>query len=332
MAKFTVVVTDDRYGSYLEEEAVLGEIGARLEVKNLGSAEEAVEVLSGADAVLVNLFPMSAKVISRLDRVKVISRYGVGFDNVDVEAATRKGIWVARVPDYCQEEASDQTIALLLGCIRKIAYKDRKIREGAWDLHKHQPTSRIAGKTLGIIGYGRVGKRLHAKMAAFGLGSILVCDPLEDQEGIRKSGATPVDLERLLRESDYVSLHVPLTPETRAMIGARELGMMKATAFLINTSRGPVVDEGALAGALESGRIAGAGLDVFQKEPLPEDSPLKGLDTVILSDHASWYSVESEKELKTKAARNVARVLEGGEPVYSVNSILDARREKTCTR
>ncbi len=321
METFTVIVTDDRYSGYHEEEEVLGEIGARLEVRNLCSAAEAVDVLSHADAVLVNLFPMGADVILRLDRVKVISRYGVGFDNVDVEAATRKGIWVARVPDYCQEETSDQAIALLLGCIRKIAYKDRKIREGDWDLHKHQPTLRIEGKTLGIVGYGRVGKRLRAKMAGFGLARVLVCDPLEDPSMIVRTGGTPVALEKLLKESDYVSLHVPLTPETKGMIGARELGLMKSTAFLINTSRGAVLDEAALASALGSGRIAGAGLDVFQKEPLPADSPLKGLDTAILSDHASWYSVESEVELKTKAARNVAAVLRGGAPIYPVNEL-----------
>ncbi len=321
METFTVVVTDDRYGSYREEEEVLGEIGARLEVRNLGSASEAVDVLSRADAVLVNLFPMRAEVISRLDRVRVISRYGVGYDNVDVEAATRKGIWVARVPDYCQEEVSDQTVALLLGCIRQIACKDRKIREGKWNLHKDQPTSRIEGKTLGIVGYGRVGKRLHRKMAGFGLAGVLVCDPLEDSSMIVKAGGTPVGLEKLLRESDYVSLHVPLTPETKGMIGAGELGLMKPTAFLINTSRGSVVDEAALACALDSGRLAGAGLDVFRKEPLPADSPLLKLDSVILSDHAGWYSVESEVELKTKAARNVAAVLRGGAPIYPVNEL-----------
>ncbi len=321
MDKFTVVVTDDRFGSYGEEEEILAPLGARIVVKNLASEEEAVRELVSADAVLLNLFPLTARVISRLERCKVISRYGIGYDNVDVEEATRRGIWVCRVPDYCVEETSEQALALLLACARRISYKDREIRKGRWNLHEEMHTGRIGGKVLGIVGYGAIGRRFHRKAAGLGFSRVLVSDPYVDPALIEIAGAHPVDARILYRESDFISLHVPLTKETRGMISVREIGVMKKTAVIVNTSRGPVIDERALMAALLEGRIAGAGLDVFEKEPLPAESGLMKMDNVVLSDHASWYSEESVVELKTKAARNVAAVLSGEKPHYPVNEI-----------
>jgi D-3-phosphoglycerate dehydrogenase len=321
--RFTVAVTDDRYGSYAEEKAVLAEIGAELVVNDYKNEGEAIAGLAGADGVLVNMFPMTRKVIEALGRCRVLSRYGVGFDNVDVAAATAKGIWVARVPDYSIEDVSDQALALLLGCVRGVAYKDRGVRAGRWNMHKEVQTRRIAGRTLGLVGYGAIARCLHRKTAGFGLARVLAYDPYVDAAAIRKAGAEPVDLDTLLRDSDYVSVHVPLGPETRGMIGERQLGLMKPVAILVNTSRGPVVDERALVTALAAQRIAGAGLDVFETEPLDAVSPLRTLENVVLSDHAGWYSEESVPELKTKAARNVAAVLAGGKPAYPVNTISD---------
>ena len=321
MSNPRVMVTDDRFGSYREEEAVLVEIGARLEVLQLATEEEAISALSGADGILVNLFPLTARLIDSLPRCRVISRYGVGYDNVDVAAATRKRIWVTRVPDYCIEEVCDQTIALLFGCVRKVAFKDRKVREGMWNLHRAQPTHRVAGKSLGLIGFGAIGRRLFRRTAELGLERVLVFDPYVDPALIRTAGALPVALETLLAESDFVSIHAPLTAETTGMIGPREIGLMKPTAILINTARGPIVQETALAAALTAGRLGGAGLDVYEREPLPVESPLLALDNVILSDHASWFSEESIVELKSKAARNVAAVLSGGRPAYPVNAV-----------
>ena len=321
MNGFAVVVTDDRFGSYKEEEAVLREAGARLTIRNLQGETEGIEALRKADAVLVNLYPLSGRIIERMESCRVISRYGVGYDNVDVEAATRRGIWVARVPDYCLEDVSDHALALLLGCIRKIAYKDRKVREGRWDLQKDQPCYRIQGKVLGLIGYGGIARTLHRKVSGFGLSKVLAFDPLIDPALIRAGGGVPVDMDTLLRESDYISIHVPLLPLTRNLIGEKELSRMKRGAILINTSRGPVVDEKALIAVLRGARVAGAGLDVFEQEPIDPDSPLKRLESVILSDHSGWYSEESIIELKTKAARNIAEVLKGGRPLYPVNSI-----------
>ena len=321
-ARFTVVVTDDRYGgAYGEERAVLAEIGAELVVRDFKSEDEAIAGLAAADGVLVNLFPMSRRVIESLGRCRVLSRYGVGFDNVDIAAATAKGIWVARVPDYSIEDVSDQALALLLACVRGVAYKDRGVRAGRWNMHKEIPTHRIAGRTLGLVGYGAIARCLHRKTSGFGLARVLAADPFVKPEAIRAAGAEPAALETLLRESDYVSVHVPLGPETRGMIGAPQLGLLKPTAILVNTSRGPVVDEKALAAALAARRIAGAGLDVFETEPLDAASPLRKLENVVLSDHAGWYSEESVPELKTKAARNVAAVLAGGRPAYPVNTI-----------
>lgn len=321
MSRYRVAVTDDRFGSYREEEAELAGVGARLEVWNLKTEKEAEEALEHADGILVNLFPLTARVISALAKCRVICRYGVGVDNVDVEAATRKGIWVARVPDYCVEEVSDHALALLLGCARRLAYKDRKIREGLWNLHGNLPCHRMAGGTLGIVGFGRIGRRLCGKVAGLGLARVLVCDPYVDASIVEGAGGVRVDLDTLARESDYISLHVPLTEETRGMIGERELAMMKRTAILVNTARGQVLDERAAAAALKEGRVAGAGLDVFESEPLPAASPLRECDTVIVSDHAAWYSEESIVELKVKAGRNIAAVLAGGRPRDPVNSV-----------
>ncbi len=321
-SRFKVVVTDDRYGNYKVEEAALAPVGAEVIVGDFKSADDAIAGLAEADAALVCLFPMDARIINSLRKCRVLSRYGVGYDNVDVAAATAKNIWVAYVPDYAVEDVSDQALAMILGCVRGVAYKDRQVRAGRWNLHYEVVTHRVAGSVLGIVGYGAIGSVLHRKVHSLGLSRVLACDPYVDADKIRKAGAEPVGLERLLRESDYVSLHVPLTEETRGFIGERQLAMMKPTAILVNTSRGPVVDEAALARALEGKRIAAAGVDVFASEPLAANSPLRKLENVIFSDHAGWYSVESEVELKRKAAENVAAVLAGGKPRYPVNSII----------
>lgn len=318
---FKVAVTDDRYGSYTEEKNVLKEIDAELIILNPDNKTDFDRIIQEVDAVLVNLHPMDKDLISKLDRCKVISRYGVGYDNVDVAAATQKRIWVARVPDYSIEDVSDQALALLMGCVRKVAYKDRMIRNGKWNLHDDQPCHRIKDSVLGLLGYGAIARRLHEKTSGFGLSKVLVYDPYVDDEKIIECGGVPADLASVLTQSDFISVHVPLTDTTRGMIGREQLKLMKKNAIFINTSRGAVLNEADVAEALVTGIITGAGLDVFETEPLPTDSPLRKLDTVILSDHTGWYSEESKEELKTKAALNIVAVLKGGKPVYPVNEI-----------
>ena len=322
MSRFTVVIADDRYAAYNEEQAVLAEVDAEVRIFASSSPSEAKEAFSPADAILVNLFPMTADIIEGLPKCRVISRYGVGYDNVAVDTATRKGIWVTFVPDYCFEEVADHALALLLGCIRKIGYKDRMIRQGMWNLHRDQPCYRVEGKTLGILGYGNAAHTLLRKVSGLGFGRVLMCDPYVRASTVKAAGAVPVGLPALLAESDYISVHVPLTPETRHMIGRAELALVKPGAILVNTARGPVLDERAVADALRSGQLGGAGLDVFEEEPLPANSPLRQLDNVIFTDHAGWYSEESVVELKTKAARNAAAVLAGGRPPYPVNAVV----------
>jgi D-3-phosphoglycerate dehydrogenase len=321
MAGYRVVVTEDLFDKYEEETAVLSAVDAELVVFDCKNKEQLIEAVQDAHGVLMHTkMQIDAEVVAQMRCCRVISRYGIGYDNIDVEAATRAGIWVARVTEYgAEEDVADQAIALLMACIREVCYKNRRIREGAWNIKAERKSNRIKGKTLGIIGHGNIGSSLHRKLSCIGLGGILVCDPYKQQQRIIDQGGQPVDLDRLLEESDYVSIHVPLSRETHHLIGEREFALMKPGAILINTSRGPVVDEAALCRALEESRIRSAGIDVFEEEPLPEHSCLRRLDNVILSDHTGYYSEESLVELKTKAARNVAEVLRGGRPLYPLN-------------
>jgi D-3-phosphoglycerate dehydrogenase len=319
MSRYNVVIADNRFRSYDEERGVLDEVDAAITVFNGQDRKELEEAVREADGVLVNLYVVDKALIRLMKRCQIICRYGVGYDNVDVDAATKAGIWVARVPDFGAEEVADQALALLFGCIRKIGYKDRRIRKGAWNLINDQPCYRTRGKVLGILGYGLIGRTFHRKVAGIGFSKILICDPYIDPSYIIQQTGAPVTQETLFKESDYISIHVPLTAETRHLINEKALKQMKGEVILVNTSRGSVIDEKALCNALEKKVINSAGLDVFETEPPEEKSPLRRLDNVILSDHTGYYSEESLVELKTKAARNVAEVLKGGKPIYPLN-------------
>ena len=319
MSEFRVVILDDRYSRYDEEEKVLASIGISPEVHWPESETEAAVILKDADAVICNLYPLTGSLIRGMENCRVISRYGVGYDNVDVAAAAEKGIAVCNVPDYAMEDASDHALALLFGCIRKISYRDRMIREGKWNLHQDQPCFRMAGRVLGVIGYGHIGSTLVRKISGFGFSKILVDDPRADEDRIAAAGGEKASLEEVLRQSDYISIHCPLKDETVDMFDGEAFGKMKDGAILINTARGPIVNEAELHKALLSGKLAAAGLDVYDEDPLSMKSPLRKLDNITLTDHAAWYSEESIVELKTKAAQNVVQVLSGKEASYRVN-------------
>jgi D-3-phosphoglycerate dehydrogenase len=318
---YNIIVTDDRHGTYTYEEDVLREIDASLTVYNFQSPEEALPVLREADGVLLNLFPLTAPLIGEMSRCRVISRYGVGYDNVDLQAATAAGIQVTRVPDYCVEEVTDQTLALLFGVARKTVYKDREVRKGRWNLIEDYPCFRMKGRTFGIIGYGRNGRALHRKIAGLGFKEILAYDPYVEKEEMEARGACKVDFARLVRESDYISIHAAFNNETKGLIDKHAFDNMKDGVLIVNTARGGIINEDDLAAALRAGRVAGAGLDVFEAEPLPASSALHSFDTVIFSDHTAYYSEESIIELKTKAARNIVEVLTDSRPSYPVNTI-----------
>jgi len=318
MADYKVLIADSRYPAHDEERAVLEAIGAEVQVERSDDEATIAEAVAGADGLIVNLAPITAKVIEAMDKCKCVSRYGVGYDNVDTDALKAKGIPLANVPDYCGEDVSDHAFALLMDCVRKISRKDRLVRQGQWNLTGIQDVFRIAGKTFGFVGYGMIARVLHRKLAGFNLARFLVADPFVGADDAAKAGVELVELDELCRQCDYISIHAPLLPATKGLIGAKQFELMKATAILINTSRGPLVDEDALIDALKTGKIACAGLDVFCTEPLDEASELRKLENVTLTDHAGWYSVESMVELKTKAAQNIADALAKGKPTYPV--------------
>jgi D-3-phosphoglycerate dehydrogenase len=316
-----VVIIDSVFNSYKEEQQILSGLTTRIEISNPQTEQEVIKKVKQADAVLVNLHAVTKNIIEQMQNCKIISRYGIGVDNVDINAATEKKIWVAHVPDYCMEETADHAIALLLTCARGVAFKDKLIRQGKWKLEDRIPLSRISTCTLGIIGYGRIGRTVHRKISAFGLSQILVCDPYVSSEEIRKLKGIKVELDELLSKADFISLHLPLNNETFHLLGKKEIKKMKHNAIVVNTSRGAIIQEKALITALKTGRIMSAGLDVFEQEPLPLSSPLRRLDNVVLTDHASYYSTQSKHELKLRTARNVLEVFKRGRPLYAVNKI-----------
>ncbi len=320
MGRWTVLVTDYVFPSLEIERAVLQAAGAELVAMQAGSEAELVEAVSGVDGLLVCYAPVTRRVIQRAERCRVIARYGIGVDNVDIAAATERGIVVTNVPDYCIEEVSDHALALLLACARKVAVLDRRVRAGRWEARDAVPIRRLRGQVLGLVGFGKIPRLLAAKARALGL-TVLAYDPYLDAATCEAHGARKVELAELLAQADFVSVHAPLTPQTRGLIGEAELRRMKPTAYLINTARGPIVHEAALLRALQEGWIAGAALDVLESEPPGAAHPLLQAPQVILTPHVAFYSEESLQELQRKAAEEVARVLAGQPPRYPVNVV-----------
>jgi D-3-phosphoglycerate dehydrogenase len=317
---FKVVVSDKRHADYSIEEKILKECGADLVVLNCTTEKEMIENCSDADGVLLDMAPMTRDVVKAMSKCKIVSRYGVGFDNVDVQACTEKGICVANVPDYCCDDVSEMALALLFACQRQVCLRDRKIREGLWNL-QFQNTFRIKGKVLSLIGFGRISRALAQKASGFELKETLVFDPYVDEEVISRAGGRKVSFEEALAQGDYISLHMPVTNETRGMINEKAFEIMKHTAILINTSRGPLIKDDALISALKNKRIAFAGLDTHNIEPLPADSELLKLENCVLTDHAAYNTREAVEELKRKAALNIKAVLEGNKAPYCINKL-----------
>lgn len=318
MSGFRVAILDTRFDTYLEEERVLGEAGAEFEVFKLKGGEELPEGVRDADGIIVNLYPLGREGIETLTRCRGIARYGVGYDTVDAVAAAERGITTAIVPDYLDDEVATHAAALLLDCARDMSYRDRAVRRGRWNVDAGKPLHRLSGSTLGIIGYGTIGSKLWERMRGFNFRELLIYDPTLTAEEERSSGGRKVALEELLAEADYVSINCPLKEETYHLIGKEALSVMKPTAALINTARGGIVDEGALYDALEAGSLRRAALDVYETEPLPEESPLRRCEAVVLSDHAAYYSEEALSTLKRRAAENIVAILRGERPRVAV--------------
>ncbi|MGE5255620.1 MAG: C-terminal binding protein [Hyphomicrobiales bacterium] len=321
MSQYTVAVVSLGYESYAIEREILGAVDAELVLapRDCLTEDEVVAVAGNADAILVREAPVSARVIDGLPRCRAIVRYGVGVDNIDLNHARQRRVYVANVPGYGTEEVSDHAAALLLACIRRLCTRDANLRQGRFETDIQEPIFRTTGKTLGLIGYGQIGRALHRKWKGFLPQRVLVFDPYAPPEVIRENGAQAAELDTLFAESDYISLHAPSTPQTRYIINAANLKKMKPTAIIVNTARGDLIDETALAKALREGRIAAAGLDVFEKEPLAPDHPFIGMPNLVLSGHVGWYSKDAVQELQTRAAREIVRVLSGGVPQYWIN-------------
>jgi len=319
------VHTDPPPGNTLENErAELARAGATLETA-AGDETLLTALLQKADAVINTVKPLTAQTIALLTRAQVIVRTGVGVDNVDLEAATGAGIVVACVPDASVEEVSNHALALILALSRKIALLDRALRAGRWDRSMLAPMGSISAQTLGLIGFGRIAQALGLKASALGL-RIMAFDPYVEDRVIEGMGAVPASLDELLAGSDFISLHTPLTEQTRHLIGREQLGRMKSSAFVINTARGPLVDQAALVEALTNGTIAGAGLDVYETEPLPPGDPLLSLDSVVLTPHSAAFSDTSMKEIRRRAGEAAADVLMGYWPRGLVNPSVKPRR------
>lgn len=304
-----------------EEEAVFRAAGVRVRRVMARTAEEYVRECGEADAVLVQYGAFTRQVLEALPRLRVIARYGVGVDGIDLEAAAERGVPVVNVPDYGTDEVANHAVALLLALARKITRLDRQTRAGRWDVFQVGTITRLAGRTVGIVGCGRIGSAVARKLAGFDV-HLLGCDPYIQTFPPR---VLPVGLDRLLEESDYVTLHCPLTAETRHLIGRETLARMSPAAVLVNTARGGIVDTAALVDALRAGELAGAGLDVLEAEPIDPASPLLAMEQVIVTPHAAWYSEEGRSDLKRRAAEEVVRVLRGERPTHCVNPKVFAR-------
>ena len=308
------VVTEHHYNDITAAQKVLAEAGIEFVVGSCDNEEDAIVLGRDADAVVNQHLPVTARMLASWPRCRGVVHFGKGVDNIDVAAATRCGIWVANVRDANWDEVSNHVLALVLGWARGLFAFDRDVRAGGWTYRSALPRHRLARQVLGIIGFGDIGRLLAVK--AHGLGMTVLA---HTRHPAASDHMRFVGLSDLLRASDYVSLHVPLTAETEGLIGAREIALMKRTAFLINTSRGRVVDQTALVAALRAGAIAGAGLDVTDPEPPAPDDPLRSLPNVIVTPHAAWYSEESREHVTIEAAREVVRILRSGRPASAVN-------------
>jgi D-3-phosphoglycerate dehydrogenase len=312
----TVAITDSDLSSD-DDEQVLRDAGLATVRLQARTESEVIAGLSqvGADALIVQWAPVSAAVLDAAPRCRFISRLGIGYDMIDVAAATERGVAVANTPDYCVDEVVAHALAMALWLLRGLGRFDAAVRQGEWSAITPYPRAcRPAQATIGVVGLGRIGARVAAQAAALGF-RVLACDPYT---AAPEKGAVPLaTFEELLRRSDLVTLHAPLTDETRHLVRAETIAMMRPGALLVNTCRGGLVDEGALVEALRSDRLGGAALDVFETEPLPGSSPLRQLPNVLLSPHAAWYSAASLAELPVQAARQVVDFL-AGRPVPSI--------------
>ncbi len=316
-AKANVVLTDYVWEALDVEHEILGDL-ADIVPLQVTDPERFFPEAEDCDALL-NTYagPITADVMARMPDCRLIARYGIGVDTIDLDAATEAGIIVTNNPTYCIEEVAEHTIAMLLAAARKVAFYDRLVRQGRWEVPPGKPMFRLAESTIGLVGYGNIARRVANAAAGLQM-RVLFSDPFVESGQFETPGEK-VELPELLKESDFVCIHAPLLPQTRHMISAEAFAQMKDTAVLVNCSRGPIVDTDALVKALDEQSIAGCALDTTDPEPLTDDHPLRGRDNVLISPHVAWYSEQAMTGLQAGAPNEVRRVLEGEWPVNVVN-------------
>lgn len=323
---YKVVVTDYEYPDLDQERKVFDAIGVEFVAGQCKDEDAVIALARDADALLNQYAKLTPKVIEALENCKIIIRYGIGVDNINVPAATKAGIMVCNVPTYGIHEVSDHVAGLFFSSIRKIPAMSETVKKGRWDCNLGRPIYRIHGKTLGLAGFGNIARMVAQKLAPWNL-KVLGYDPFISESVFKSHGVEKTSFEQLLKESDFVSAHVPHTAETYHMFSYERFKQMKRGAIFINTARGPLVDEDGLYRALQEGWLAGAALDVMEKEPPDPDHPLLSLPNVIVTPHMAWYSVESAVDLQRMAAEEVARVLKGEEPLWCLNREVRNRKQ-----
>lgn len=315
-----VVITDYQYRNVDSEREVIAAAGFELATYQAGTEAELVAATHDADAVIVQYAKITRKVVESLEHCRMIVKYGIGIDNIDAEAATERGIWVCNVPDYGLDEVSTHAAAMLLSLARKLPMARQSLRDGVWGYSAMEPVTRLAGRTLGIVGFGALGRLVARKMGGFGM-RIVAFDPYLDEAAAKELGVEPIAFDELLGISDYITVHCPLAKDTRHLFNRETFAKMKKTACLVNTSRGPVVSEKDLVEALRGGVIAGAAIDVYESEPVASDNPLLSLPNVIATGHIAWYSEEAIAILQRKVAEEAVNVLKGNKPFHPCNMI-----------
>jgi D-3-phosphoglycerate dehydrogenase len=315
--KFRVALTDYNFPNLDIENEVLAKEGAELFAKNCKTEDELIEHVKDADGIIDQFFPITRRAISQLRKCKVIAVYGIGTNQIDIQAASEKRILVVNVPDYCIDEVSTHAVSLVLDCAREVTRYNQLVKGGTW-AYMALKLHRFCGKTVGIVGMGAIGKLVAKKLSGFDV-RLIGYDPYVDHETMSTIGVKKTDLTDLFKESDFITLHLPLTEKTRNSISTDLLMAMKPTAYLINVSRGGIIDEAALLELLNGDRIAGVALDVLAKEPPDDRNQIRAHPKTIITPHIAWYSDESYKELRFKVAQSVADVLNGRIPRSIVN-------------
>lgn len=310
MSKFRVVITDHGFPNLRHEEDVIAAAGGELVVAQCKTPEEVLTAARDADALLVQWAPVNAAVIAELSRCKVIVRYGIGYDNVDTGAAKARSIPVCNVPDYGVHEVAEHAVSMAVALARQLPSLDARLRAGTWKITPDRQMPSLREMTFATAGFGRIARSAHHMIRGFD-GKRIAYDPFVPADVMALEGVEKVDIDDLFTRADIISLHLPLTAETKHFVNAERLAEMKPTAIIVNTARGPLIDTVALAEALHNDQIAGAGIDVFESEPLPADHPLRGAPRAILTSHVAWYSESSIPRLQRLAAEEVARGLKG---------------------